>query len=159
MKKLFLLLLILETMIFISCITSPTEEEMANIKEEIKDFPGLMKEDLYKKSLNWVARAYNSANNVIQLKDEEAGQIICKGEYCLMLLLSYAFYNYTLIIDVKNEKLRVRIENINPRAVLEPSQVIGFVKIENSAFEYFNNLKNDLYITILNEKAKAEENW
>lgn len=65
--------------------------------------------DLFSKALNFITLNFRSANNVIQLKDEENGKIICKGntsfsnnrpEYVDGVI------NFTLQISVKNGKYK-----------------------------------------------------
>jgi len=39
----------------------------------------ISKDDIYSKTLLWVAKTWKSANNVVQIKDESAGLIMVKG--------------------------------------------------------------------------------
>jgi hypothetical protein len=115
--------------------------------ESTMDFPGLSKSELYSKSLNWVARIFNSANDVIQLKDQEAGTIICKGNIFIPVLISGFPVHFTLIIDVKDDKIRTRWQNINT------------TDSNNDINMYWENIKKrlsesrkDLYSSIKNQK-------
>lgn len=75
-----ILIAVCSIVLLIGCAGSliPTVQQHQSL-EKIQVMNGMTKDELYKKSLSWVARNYNSANDVIQLKDQENGQIICKG--------------------------------------------------------------------------------
>lgn len=94
----------------VAYISTPAQEKEL---EAIREVQGLSKAQLFARALEWVARTYNSAQAVIQLKDEAAGQIVCRGigqdSFDIGILRSYS---YTLIIDVKDGKVRFRVENI-----------------------------------------------
>lgn len=98
--------------------TDSVSSEYESQLSEIKDFPGMTKDQLYDLALNWVTRSYNSANDVIQLKDKENGQIICRGigKWPMDLGIKRGF-RYTMIIDIKDEKLRTRFENVTSERI------------------------------------------
>ncbi|MBF9141932.1 DUF4468 domain-containing protein [Hymenobacter properus] len=45
----------------------------------VVEVPGATKDELYARALEWMAKTYQSANDVVQLKDKAAGEIIAKG--------------------------------------------------------------------------------
>lgn len=153
-----ILLIILPLFLLIGCVTTMATIEQEKSLEEIKEFPGLTKDELYKNALNWVARSYNSANDVVQLRDPESGQIICRATACQAwqpFVGTQCIY-YTMLVDVKNEKARVRIENINSnspsgRAVLDVA--IFWKAIE----KHFSKIKEDFFISI--KTASKENAW
>lgn len=69
------------------------------------------KEDIYSRALAFFATAYKSANDVIQMKDKEAGTVIGKGIFTVytkggLAPVKYTC-NHTLRIDAKDGRARV----------------------------------------------------
>lgn len=156
MRNIFVLLIL--STILSSCMSlSPTPEQEKAL-EEIKDFTGLAKQDLYKKALTWVARTYNSANDVVQLKDPEAGQIICKGLGSVMVDVFYGngYFAYTMILDIKDNKIRVRFENILSQSYGSKA-AFAMDYHYSKVVDHFTKLKNRLFEAI--QQSKIDENW
>jgi hypothetical protein len=59
---------------------------------------------LYEICLQWVARAYNSAKDVIQYKDKAEAKIIVKGTWRAVLPEDYD--EHTMIIECKDGRVR-----------------------------------------------------
>lgn len=79
----------------------------------IEDIPGT-KDEIYARALSYFAIAYNSANDVIQMKDKDAGTVIGKGIFTVYKkenMISFEEYkcNHTLRIDAKEGRARVLI--------------------------------------------------
>jgi hypothetical protein len=135
---------------------NPTIEQQKAL-EKIKEFQGISKSDLFNRSMNWVARAYNSANNVIQLKDQENGQIVCKGigsAPCALGVVRY--FRYTQIVDIKDGKIRIRYESIesdNRPGLAGPNMSMEWNYVE----PFFNKTTDDLFASIIN--IEKEKNW
>ncbi|WP_182021314.1 DUF4468 domain-containing protein [Vibrio parahaemolyticus] len=76
------------------------------------------KSETFDKSLDWAARFYVDSKSVIEVKDAERGRIIGRG----VLIISSSMgmredlYAYTLQIDVKEDKARIKMNNIRPYA-------------------------------------------
>jgi len=141
------------------CIRIPTTASIENEKklEEIRSYPGLKKEQIFKNALTWVATVYNSSNDVVQLKDIETGQIICKG----LAGASFDFgltrhFKYTMLIDIKDEKMRVRFQYI-------VAERIGNVAGPNPDYQwdvierYLTEVKSALFGSIT--KSNQDSNW
>lgn len=144
-------------MLFSSCATLTALPEQESSLQSITEFPGYTKAVLFNKCLSWAARSYNSSNDVIQLKDLETGQIVCKGMAKDTFDIGFTrYFTYTLLIDVKEGKIRIRFENINSRAV----NGIGGPDIALSWDTISSNLTNvsKSLITSIKE-SKVEENW
>lgn len=45
----------------------------------VVEVPGVTKDQLYIRAHEWIAKAYRSANDVIQMQDKEAGRLVGKG--------------------------------------------------------------------------------
>jgi len=150
-----LVFLALTSMTLIGCTTMQADQSQVEKIDEIKQFDGLSQDDLYIKSLNWAARTFNSANAVIQLKDKDAGQIICRG-YDSIGFIYHRYYSFTMIIDLKDEKARVRFENIVSEQV---GNVAGpDMKLQlSSVLKELVKIKESLFLSITDEEEKS--NW
>ena len=49
--------------------------------EQVFNYDGKTKDEIFSKTMLWVAEKYNSANDVVQLSDKDAGNIIVKAMY------------------------------------------------------------------------------
>lgn len=152
MKK-YLSVLILSALI--GCVSMRSTPEQEKELASVKDFPGVKKGILYNKSIAYIARSYNSANDVIQLKDPETGQIICKGLGSFDKLGTF-YFNYTFIIDVKDNKIRTRFENITGQSVGNAGAPDVYFNWE-SIKESLEKVRSGLYSSI--SSAKSEDNW
>jgi len=47
--------------------------------EGVVEVPGASKDQLYDRALEWMAKTYQSANDVVQIKDKEQGKLLAKG--------------------------------------------------------------------------------
>ena len=141
------------SMIPTSTGTTEQEEPLGSVSE----FPDKAKDELFDLAMQWVARTYNSANDVVQLKDKGKGQIICRGIGSAPMDFGFQRnFRYTMIIDVKDGKLRTRFENIT-------SEKIGDMAGPNMAMQweyvasYFKLLNANLFAAI--SGGDSEENW
>jgi len=105
MKALIIFLLLLS---FISCTGYESIKESDRQLQFIEDNP-FRKESSYDIILEWVATNFVSANDVIQLKDEENGTLIIQavGSYYYDILNTLeTSYRYTLSIKIKDYKIK-----------------------------------------------------
>lgn len=142
------------------CVSLQATAEQEKSLEKVQEFPGLKKDFIYNKALSFVAKSYNSANDVIQLKDPATGQIICKGigmvpDQILGMGMPRGFH-YTLIIDVKDGKLRTRFENIGTESIGETAGADMAYQWDRVA-EYCNKLRIELHAAI--SAGKSDDNW
>jgi hypothetical protein len=71
--------------------------------------------DLYIKANEWFARTFNSANNVIQMQDKEAGKIIGKGNitaYGHFKNFESGIWKFTVSFTAKEGRFRYVISDI-----------------------------------------------
>lgn len=47
--------------------------------EGVVEVPGATKDQLYDRALDWMAKTYQSANDVVQIKDKDQGKLLAKG--------------------------------------------------------------------------------
>ena len=148
---LFILMLILSSCMPVFVSSLEQDKQLTYIKE----MPNFTKEQLYKKALNWVAINFNSANAVIQLKDEEQGRLVCKGSGSFYYMMWDRHFDYTLIIDTKDSKIRLSFEHITSRKVGDvygPDLVRNWKLIKN----YFDTFSSKFFSDLNNVKS---ENW
>lgn len=60
----------------------------------------------FQRTMKWVAQSFNSANDVVQLSNEEQGSIVLKGVYAANRFGVRIPTRYTLTIDIKDNKTR-----------------------------------------------------
>jgi len=82
---------------------------------ELTDTVNASKNELYFKAAEWLANSAKPAKSVIEMQDKEAGKIVGKGihDYISESLFNTITHhiNFTLTIDVKDSKYRIRITN------------------------------------------------
>jgi hypothetical protein len=126
--------------------------------QDIKQLDGLTKGELYNKSIEWIAKSFVSANDVIQVKDQENGKIIAK-------CISYdnfdfgikRHFSYTLTIDLKDGKVRTLFENIKPEnigGVAGPG--FGLKKQHDKVVAKIESTRSTLYSAL---ESKENTDW
>jgi hypothetical protein len=107
------------------------------------------KQELFDRSVDWAAKYYLGSKTVIEVKDKERGRIIGTG----LLKITNSFgmrqdvYSYTLQIDVKENKARIRISQISKYAGTGGS-VAEISYFEKEIRENINNTINDFSTAI-----------
>ncbi|HDY87340.1 MAG TPA: DUF4468 domain-containing protein [bacterium] len=80
------------------------------------------KDELYKLSNEWMAKTFKSSKAVIQYQDKEEGVIVGKG-FTSVKYLGYVDTYFTMTIEVKDEKLRVTLEDIYLHQIIQSIEV------------------------------------
>jgi len=111
----------------------------------IENIPGT-KDEIYSRVISYFATAYNSANNVIQQQDKDAGVVIGKG----------------IFPDIYQEKVFLSVIPCDCRHTIRIDIKDGRVRVVISANQYiYNSIQNlniiDLYP--LNEKQKVNKKF
>lgn len=157
LRNLFLIFLFIPFLF--SCTSSQPTAQQEKSLQKVEEFPELEKPELYDRSLEWVVRNYNSANDVIQLKDPEDGQIIGRGIGSASFDVGFQrHFQYTMIIDIKDGKIRTRYENIQSidmNGVAGPNMNMQWGTVK----EYFNGLNQELYTFISNYENNDGDDW
>jgi hypothetical protein len=109
------------------------------------------KNELYSRAREWFAKTFNSANNVIQMDDKEAGKIIGKGCFKVRCgkwdwddrKIERGVINFTLSIYIKDGKFKYVITDFSH----EDGQVISSGRsstklLGGGALEVEKNFKN-----------------
>ena len=111
---------------------------------EIVDIENAKKGVLYGKAKLWFANTFKSANNVIQLDDEQNGVILGKGIFikkdAKLLTNIKQTWKFTIKIQVKDGKYKAELYDIN--YIFEmPGNNIGAGASKINLDDYFNNPK------------------
>ena len=70
------------------------------------------KSQIFNSAMEWVALKYVSANDVIQLSNQETGKIICKGNFVISSAFNTGYIKHTLVIDIKEGRYKLRFSNL-----------------------------------------------
>lgn len=147
MKKLFLLSLLLLSF----NVLSYGQEPLSFVKVIRVD--SIDKSKIFIDINQWFAKSYNSANDVIQMIDKDAGVLIGKGSFSY----SYGraiygcwdgYINYTIKVEIKDNRYRIELSNFNHDAgsvcslgLITTSEVYATTGAQKN---YQNNVWNDM---------------
>jgi len=112
MKQLRAFLLAIVTAMMALPVTVESQEIPKDEKSGLFSYHEVVKVDsisadeLYSRAKSWIALTYKSANDVIQLDDQNAGRIIVKGNFGIIYYANQAWVNHTLTIDFKEGRYR-----------------------------------------------------
>ena len=87
--------------------------------EQVFNSEGKTKDEMFSKAMLWVAEHYNSANDVVQLSDKDAGNIIVKAMYnhrygkAMYYGNSWGDISYTLSIQFRDDKYKISVGPFN----------------------------------------------
>jgi len=114
------------------------------------------KSQLFDKIIEWMARTYNSSKDVIQMQDKNNGKIIGKGVTSFLNIYVEIPCEYTVTIDVRDNKYRIIFENFiglwgqfrnNPQPVTDKGSLdqlkIKTKAIADSSYSYITKKSND----------------
>lgn len=154
----------------------PEDKETGKVTyEEIVQVKDVNADILYSRGLEWFARTFNSANSVIQMKDEKLHKLIGKGAIGVSLRgHPQGFFKYTISFESRNERFKYSItdiyhENYNGAeggAIVNNKPQCGTFLMTKKEWEKLkeqaeNNL-NQLVVslkTFVIENATNEEDW
>jgi len=95
----------------------PYEYEVKQYSDIVVVDSTITKNELYSTFMDWIAKNYVSAQNVIQYQDKEEGKIVAKGLFKVYLNGLYGpeeagYIYHTISLYVKNGKYKYTIDNI-----------------------------------------------
>lgn len=81
---------------------------------EVVEVPGATQAQLYARAYEWVAKAYNSANAVVQMHDKDSGKIIGKGVTRVLTRggAELGYVRHTLSIYVKDGRYKYELTSL-----------------------------------------------
>ncbi len=162
MKKLKLVVIFfINCLMLYGCASVSTDMKIASEEsmhiESVQNINNLSKLEIFKRANIWIAQNFNSANDVIQYRDEEKGVIVCKGSIAayrdiggLAGNVNFGDISYTLTIDIKDNKIRTTFDHFsmkyksNSQAMTPLQQDVDEMKpkliaISNNLHKYINN--------------------
>jgi hypothetical protein len=117
------------------------------VYEEIDSIPNISKVELYNKSKIWLVNTFNDAKAVLQIDDKDNGQLIGKGnfDYLYTVVLASARWvcNFTVQIDCRDNKARIKVYDISSRSAGEATA------------EYFNKHHANKHIKAIDDGVKG----
>ncbi len=150
-------LLILSLVLLVACASPTATPEQEASLERIESFPGVSERELYDRAEDWIARNFQSADDVIQLRDPDSPRIIARGQARPALDLGFRrAFMYTMILDFQDERMRVRYENLESRDI---GNVAGpdMDRQWDSIAEHLNANTDDLIEAI--EVGDVHDDW
>ncbi|MDO7851601.1 DUF4468 domain-containing protein [Hymenobacter convexus] len=105
----------------------------------VVEVPGVGKDQLYVRAHEWVAKAYRSANAVIQMQDKEAGRLVAKGAMQITLPVLGAaadagYIRHTLTLYVKDGRYKYVLSNLEHTDVRLRATSVGPLEKEDLPF-------------------------
>ena len=106
MKKRFAMaaMLILALLMITSCASYMSKDELIT-REAIVDVPGATKDELYVKASSWMVDTFESAPDVVEYTDKEAG--IIKGKYTI--ITPVCTFKGVVTIELKDGKAKIML--------------------------------------------------
>lgn len=93
----------------------PKDEATGKITwQDVIEVPGVSSDELFSRATAWVATAYKSANDVIQMSDRAGGKLIVKGleSHTFGGLAPFTYYvRHSVTIEVKDGRYRYTISD------------------------------------------------
>jgi len=143
-------------------ITSLNINAQENLKfEKVIQTDSISKSQLFVTINDWFASTYNSANDVIQMSDKEAGIIIGKGSIPYSKKgFAYQCYSgyikYTIKVYIKDNRFKVVLTNFNhsvnvgnsPLCSLGTLTTAEVYATKGGSKKYHNNAWNDMKIIL-----------
>ena len=139
-----------------SYIPIPKEEHMYKSVAEVS----LSKEQIYKRTLQWISKSFKSAKSVIEYQDMEEGKIIGNGatSFFYLGITEYPVL-FTMAVDIKDGKYRVLFDNVRVRYpnTGEKEFTQAEYRYLKEVHQNFENMCESLYAFV--NKNSQDDNW
>ncbi|MDV7187923.1 DUF4468 domain-containing protein [Lutibacter sp. TH_r2] len=142
-------LLILSFLLINTIVFSQTTNDNKNGYYEIIKVDSLSKEQIYKRSKEWIALNYKSANDVIQF--DTTDKIIVKGIFKIPYLTYEHTYNHSLIVSFKENRYKIEMVLNSMHTNLSSEKL----NIENG---YLSTDRDEIFERITSNPNSKEEN-
>jgi hypothetical protein len=132
----------------------PPEERQLQKVHEIN----MTKNEIFDKTLEWMAQSFTDSKAVIELKDKENGKIIGKGVTTFTNVVAVIPCRFTMIVDIKDNKYRTTYNNFvgmwgqyqnQPRELKEQAFI-------DETITKLKALDTSLYIYLKNSKKTSD---
>ncbi len=112
----------------------PTDPETKQFTyQAVNEVAGVNKADLFSRAFEWVAQSYNSAQNVVQMQDKEAGKIIIKAIHSVSSKgYDTGTVSYTLSIYVKDGRYKYILTDFIHKAPVLSKEIHSGGALENT---------------------------
>lgn len=144
MKRIFNLL----PLLLIGCASTfeplPKDQSQLIIIQEI---PDLSKNEIYDKTLLWVASKFVDSKEVLEIQDKENGLIVGKGIAMFSLSKSItAPTRFTMKIDIKDGRYRIKFNNLIwiSETGNRPLSTVGYKQYNDEVFNYLKTFAESL---------------
>lgn len=147
---------LLISLFLIGCATPAATLEQESSLERVVEFSGMSQDEIYQSAEDWIARSFRSANDVVQLRDPENGRLVGQGTGSEVIAFYNRYFDYTMIIDIREGRMRVQYENVRSRTVggvVGPDMNSNWRQVE----AYMNGLTDSLIAAI--EGNTVEDDW
>jgi hypothetical protein len=96
----------------------------------------LNKANIYDKAILWFAENFKSSKAVIEIQDKQAGKIIGNGSFTIPWVFFEATTTFTISIDIKDGKYKVKYSNL----------ILDYGQAKVSVIEEKFNITEDIWI-------------
>ena len=165
MKKVLLFLVVICV-----CTMSNAQLPMKDnnvVYEGIITVEGVEKDVLFDRIQEWFVKTYNSANDVIQIKDKENGKIMGKGVFSVNYYQRKPTISHTISVFVRDGRFKYVIDQIGYKDVQGDSFVIenfpkswaGKEKLYETVDKRIKSYISGLEQAALKESQNENEDW
>lgn len=176
MKQIFTAILLMATLTASARVQFPLNQYGEVEYTQVIQAPNFDKDQIYSQAREWMAVNFNSAQDVIQMDDREAGKIISKG---IVNIPNHTLghVNFTLEIHIRDGRFRYSINHIRHQlpagslsktpGVLTADRPGGGMftmgrkwwdKIKELAHTRFRLIELDL-LDLMSEVSDTEDDW
>lgn len=175
MKFLKLFVFIVSIWVFSSCSLPKSVLVTDDLKNDLNNFQRIIqvdeksKDELYLNANDWFVSNFTKSDEVIEFRDKEAGKISGKyiwrtdgirGQRFSNRNVRYdALIKSTIFVDIKDEKVRVKLENPLVRGVKFPDNPYKEIKRKETAKKVLDNWDNVVADLEQALKRGNDENW
>ncbi len=154
MKRIIVLLSAL--LVFAGCASQVTVNEEDRQYQEIVDFPGKNKDEIFDLISQSMSNVFVSAESVIDYENSESGKIIGKGVAEIIYTIAPTYTHYTLTVEVKDERVRFSFTDM----YFPPSGVLGRMPLTNQGqIDSFSEHARKLVNEITEFCQDSNDNW
>lgn len=162
-NNLFILLLLA---IFTGCATTSSLNLPTDSNGRV-EYQGVVEadktqEEIHSAAREWAARNFKSAQNVIQLDDKEAGNLIAKGNLgrYTVSLAGYYTVNFTLQVESKDGRFRYTLDQFTGTHTAGVEDPLSQIKLnENEGKRLKSDINNLIESLTKSIKGDNTEEW
>lgn len=138
--------------LMVGCATIPVGQLT---QQEVIEFPGMSKKQLFQKSTSWLATSFRSYKAVAQFSDPETGKIVANVSTSWVEMLADMMMSAQLQIDVKDGRVRF---TASPSEMFQEGKAVGFYEAGRSDYVKHLSVFKESYLSYMRGSAKAD-NW